>query len=421
MARERAGWYCYDWANSAFYTSVVTLIFGPYVTEELAKPAADAAGYIYPLGIAIYARSYWGYLIALAVVLQVLVLPVIGAIVDSSGRKKQLLGVFAYAGALATMAMYFLEGTAYMAAGVLFLLANLSFGASIVVYNAFLPAIAAPEERDAVSSTGWGIGYLGGGLLLALNLALFRYAGSLGLSEAHAARINLCSAGAWWALFSIIPMLTLRNRAPVGVGHARPLRDLTKYPQALTFLVAYMLYNDAIQAVIALAVQFGSDELGMPMATLALAILMVQFVGFFGALGFNQAARLIGAKRAVMASLVVWTGVLGAIYGWVRTTADFFLMAALVAVVLGGSQALSRSLFSQLIPKGAEAEYFSLYEISEKGTSWLCPLFFALALQFTRSYRLAILSLIVFFVLGLAVLARVDVRRGMAEAGQNRN
>lgn len=426
--REQTGWYFYDWANSAFSTTVVTLFLGPYLTA-MARAAADEAGLVYPLGIPVDARSWWGYLISLSVASQVLVLPVVGALADVTRRKKQLLAVLSYCGALPTTAMFFLKGEAYLAGGVLFLLANLSFGASVVVYNSWLPQIAPPEERDAVSSKGWGLGYLGGGILLALNLLLYRNAGALGLTEGEAVRISLCSAGVWWGLFTLIPLASLRNREPVhaaepgrslvlsGFGQlGRTLRDLRHYPQTLKLLVAYLLYNDAIQAVITLSAQFGSDALGISIGSLTLVILMVQFVAFFGALGFNQVARLMGTKRAVMLSLVIWTGVLIAIYGWVQTSAHFFAAAAVVALVLGGSQALSRSLYSQLVPKGREAEYFSLYEIGDKGTSWLAPLIFGLALQFTGSYRLAIVSLVVFFVTGMGVLARVDVRRGAAAA-----
>lgn len=426
--REQTGWYFYDWANSAFSTTVVTLFLGPYLTA-LAREAAGASGLVYPLGIPVDARSWWGYLVSLSVVLQVIVLPMIGAMADFSRRKKLLLALFAYGGALPTAAMFFLKGEAWFAGGVLFLVANVSFGAAMVVYNSWLPQIAGPEERDSVSSKGWGLGYLGGGTLLALNLLLYMNAGRLGLTEGEAVRISLCSAGIWWAAFTLIPLASLRNREPVlqrppgksymgaGFGQlARTLRDLRHYPQTLLFLAAYLIYNDAIQAVIALSAQFGSDELKIPMSGLTLLILMVQFVAFFGALGFNQVARRLGAKRAVMLSLAVWTGALVAIYGWVRTEWQFFVVGAVVALVLGGSQALSRSLFSQMIPKGKEAEYFSLYEIGDKGTSWLAPLIFGLALQFTGSYRLAILSLVVFFVAGLALLSRVDVRRASRAA-----
>lgn len=426
--REQRAWYVYDWANSAFSTTVVTLFLGPYLTA-LARAAADSNLRIHPLGISIDARAYWSYLVALSVALQVVVLPIAGAIADHSRRKKLLLGLFAYAGALCTMALYFVAGDRYGLGGALFVVANVAFGASIVIYNSYLPEIATPEERDRVSSKGWGMGYLGGGLLLALNLLLYQNAAAWGLSESMAVRISLCSAGVWWAVFSIVPLRVLRNRGAVRspAGDRSPLSDgfrqllktlrgLRHYPQTLLFLLAYLLYNDAIQAVINLSTQFGNDELGISISSLTMVILMVQFVAFFGAIGFGWFAQGVGAKPAVMVALVIWTAVLVAMYLWVRTTAQFFVMAGVVGLVLGGSQALSRSLFSLMIPKGKEAEYFSLYEISDKGTSWMAPLIFGLALQFTASYRLAILSLIVFFVLGLLLLWKVDVARAAREA-----
>jgi len=426
--REQRGWYLYDWANSAFPTTVIALFLGPYITV-LAKAAADSQGFIHPLGIKIDARSYWSYLISLSVILQVLFLPIVGAIADYGRKKRECLAATAYLGALATAAMFFLHGNQYHWGGALFLIANVSFGASIVVYNSFLPEIAPPEQRDAVSSRGWGIGYLGGGLLLALNLALYQNAARIGLTEGLAVRISLSSAGIWWGLFTIPTLITLRNRGAMRaltpgqrairatLGQLRgTVREILRYPQTTAFLIAYLLYNDAIQAVLALAAQFGNDELKIPVSQLTLAILMVQFVGFFGAIGFQWIAARTGAKRAILASLVLWTATLIYIYAEVKTTLDFFVAAAVIALVMGGSQALSRSLFAQLIPQGKEAEYFSIYEVSDKGTSWLCPMLFGLALQFTRSYRMAILSLIVFFIAGLIGLLRVDAARGEREA-----
>lgn len=426
-AREQRAWCMYDFANSAFSSTVVTLFLGPYLTA-LAKAAADADGMVRPLGIAVDARSYWSYLISLSVVSQVAVLPVVGAVADASRNKKRILGALAYTGAAATVAMFALTDGMYLPGGALFLVANLAFGASIVVYNSFLNDIAPPEQRDAVSSRGWGIGYLGGGLLLGLNLLLYQQAPRLCLDEAMAVRISLGSAGAWWAFFTVIPMMGLRAR---GAAHPaegvvwnrgftqlwRTVRGLSRYRQALLFLAAYLLYNDAIQAVITLSGQFGADHLKMPMGDLTMAILMVQFVAFGGALAFQKVAEKAGAYRTVMASLFIWTGLMCGVF-FIRSSRDFFVAAALVALVMGGTQALSRSLFSVMIPKGKEAEYFSLYEISDKGTSWLAPLIFGLALQFTRSYEWAVASLIVFFVSGIAVLGRVDVRRGMKEAEQ---
>jgi len=419
----------YDWANSTFATTVVTLFLGPYLTA-LAKAGAGADGMIHPAGIAVDPRSWWSYLVSVSVMSQVVVLPILGTIADFSPRKKQLMALFAYTGAAATCAMFLLKGGEYLPGGALFLIANLAFGASVVVYNSFLPDIAPPEERDAASSRGWGIGYLGGGVLLALNLALFAKSGALGISEGMAVRVNLASAGVWWGLFTLIPVACLRNRAP---GRLRPrsegftssfrafavtLREMRHYPQTLRFLLAYLIYNDAVQTVIALAAQFGNDELKLPMSDLTMVILMVQFVAFGGNILFDRMAKWMGAKTAIIVSLLIWTGVLVAMYVSVRTRAQFFIAAAVVAIVLGGTQALSRSLFAQMIPKGREGEYYSVYEISDKGTSWLCPLLFGLALQFTGSYRLAILSLVTFFLGGLAILAAVNVRRAEIEAGR---
>jgi len=426
---EQVSWYFYDWANSAFATTVVTVFLGPWLTT-VTKAAADADGFVHPLGIKIHAGSFFPYVVSLSVLAQVVVLPVLGAVADYSQGKKQLLGLFAYLGAGATLGLYFVEGTRYLPGGVLFLVANLSFGASVVVYNAFLPDIASADRRNVVSSYGWALGYLGGGLLLALNLALFSQAASLGLSVGHAVRINLASAVVWWAVFTLVPLFGLRNRQRaqqlrgganyLTVGFRQLRRTLGRvrlYPQTVLFLVAYLLYNDGIQTVIALASQFGQEELGLPVSTLTLIILMVQFVAFFGAVVFNWVAAALGTKRAIITSLVIWTGTVTYAYGWLRTAGQFFVLGAVIAIVLGGSQALSRALYSLMIPKGQEAEYFSLYEVSERGTSWLGPLLFGLALQFTGSYRIAILSLSVFFMLGLGLLTFVDVRRAVIEAG----
>jgi len=430
--REQRGWYFYDFANSAFASTVLTLFLGPYLTA-LAKAAAAPDGYIHPFGLTIEPRSFWSFCVALSVIAQVFTLPLAGAIADYGRRKRELLALFAYVGAACTMAMFFLDGARYLAGGLLFIVANVAFGCANVVYNSFLPEIAEPHERDHVSSSGWALGYLGGGLLLVLNLVLYQNAAAWGLSESMAVRISLCSAGVWWALFTLIPLRVLRNRgtphADAGVNVVtagfsqlwHTITSLRRYPKTLTFLAGYLLYNDAIQAIIALAGQFGSDALGIPMGTLTLAILMVQFVASLGALLFNQLAKRLSAINAIRLALVAWMGILTYAYLSVKTTAEFFVMAGLVGLIMGGTQALSRSLFSLMIPKGSEAEYYSLYEISDKGTSWMAPLIFGLVLQSTGgNYRPAIFSLIVFFILGLAVLSRVKVDEAAAEAAAAR-
>jgi len=429
---EQWGWYFYDWANSAFSTTVVTVFLGPYLTA-VTKAAADADNTVYPLGawLPVNADSFFPYVVSLSVVLQVFFLPILGAIADYTHLKKRMLGFFAYLGAFATLGLFFLQGSNYLLGGILFLIANLSFGAAIVFYNAYLPDIAGPDERDKVSSQGWAMGYLGGGLLLLLNLIFLQVlAPMLGVSTGDAVRICLASAGIWWAIFTLIPLKRLatheaRKALPQGEGYlsvgfkqlGHTLRKLPTLPQTLLFLVAYLLYNDGIQTVIALSAQFGSEELGMESGQLVLLILMVQFVAFFGALGFGWMAGRIGAKRAIIYSLFIWSAVTIFAYAVLSSIAQFYIMGIVIGFVLGGSQALSRSLFSQMIPHGQEAEFFSLYEVSERGTSWLGPLFFGLALQFTGSYRVAILSVIVFFLAGLAILPFVNVRKAILEAG----
>jgi UMF1 family MFS transporter len=277
---------------------------------------------------------------------------------------------------------------------------------------------------------GWALGYLGGGLLLAMNLILVMKAGLFGLEMGQAVRISLASAGVWWAIFTIIPLVALKSRQPIrrlapgetylGAGF-RQLRDtigrVRGHPQTLLFLSAYLLYNDGIQAVITLTSEFGQEELGLSISTLTTVILMVQFVAFFGAILFNFIAKGVGAKSAVILSLLIWTATLVYAYAFLKTTVEFFILAAVIAVVLGGSQALSRSIYSRMIPKGREAEYFSLYEVSERGTSWLGPLLFGLSLQFTGSYRIAIASLVIFFIAGVVLLIGVDVKKAAIEAG----
>ena len=434
--RERVGWYFYDWANSAFYTTVVTVFLGPYLTS-IAENATGCEGdeackhaLIHPLGIAMAPGSLFAYTVALSVFLTVFVLPVAGAIADRTSHKKELLALFAYIGSGATIGLVFLTGDRYLLGVVLFIIANVAFGCSIVVYNSFLPQIAGPDERDSVSSVGWAIGYVGGGLLLLINVAAVLSKGALGMSTGEVARWSLVSAGVWWAGFTTIPLLRLRNRPAVAGEHRGPalvdgfrqlwatLRSLKAYPLTLFFLIAYLVYNDGIQTVISQAGIYGTDELGLPDDVLVPTILMVQFLAFFGALALGRLAKRIGGWKTVLISLVLWIGVLGVAYVLpAHQTVPFVLLGGAIGIVLGGSQALSRSLFSQLVPKGKEGEYFGLYEISDKGTSWLGPLIFGLAYDATRSYRVAIVSLLAFFIIGFVALFFVPMRRAIIEAG----
>ncbi|MFE2499656.1 MFS transporter [Streptomyces scopuliridis] len=425
--REQRGWYFYDFACSVYSTSVLTVFLGPYLTS-VAKAAADADGFVRPLGIPIRAGSVFAYTVSVSIVVAVVVMPLVGAAADRSGRKKPLLALAAYLGAGATAGMFFLDGDRYLLGALLLIVANASLAVSMVLYNAYLPQIAGPEERDAVSSRGWAFGYTSGALVLVLNLVLYTGHDSFGVSESMAVRICLASAGVWWGAFTLVPLRRLRDRrvvrdgtGAVGTGWRQliaTLRDMRRHPLTLSFLLAYLLYNDGIQTVISQASVYGSEELGLDQTTLITAVLLVQILAVAGALGMGRMARSYGAKRTILGSLAVWTLILGAGY-FLPSGAPvaFYALAAAIGLVLGGSQALSRSLFSHLVPSGKEAEYFSAYEMSDRGLSWLGPLVFGLAFQLTGSYRDAIISLVVFFALGFVLLARVPVRRAIAAAG----
>jgi len=369
--------------------------------------------------------------------MQVLFLPILGVIADYSHLRKKMMRVFATIGAIATILMFFVSGDFWWLGGVLFIVANLALGTSIVFYNAYLPDIASEDERDRISSYGWAMGYMGGGLLLALNLAFYTFSEDIGVSGDLAVRINLASAGIWWLGFSFLTWTRLRPRhaarsLPAGETYAsigfKQLRktfgEVGHFPETIKFLVAYFLYNDGIQTVIAVASTFAAAPLiqgglELEQSTLISVILMIQFVAFFGALFWGKLAGWIGAKQSVIVSLVIWAGVVIYAYSGLKgetAAAQFFALGALIAIVMGGSQAISRSLFAQMIPNGKEAEFFSFYEISERGTSWIGPLVFGLANQLFGNLRYAILSLIFFFIAGLILLPFVNVTKAIADA-----
>ncbi|MFJ3924475.1 MFS transporter [Streptomyces sp. NPDC090022] len=426
--REQTGWYFYDFACSVYSTSVLTVFLGPYLTA-VAKAAADAEGFVHPLGVPVRAGSFFAYTVSASVITAVLLMPLVGALADRTGRKKPLLAAAAYTGAAATAGMFFLGGDRYLLGGLLLIVANASLAVSMVLYNAYLPQIAEPDERDTVSSRGWAFGYTSGAFVLVLNLVLYQGHESFGLSEGTAVRICLASAGLWWGAFAIIPLRRLRDRAvvrepgaaAVGTGWKQlvaTLKDMRRHPLTLSFLLAYLIYNDGVQTVISQASVYGSEELELEQSTLIVAVLLVQVLAVAGALGMGRLARVYGAKRTILGSLAAWTLTLAAGYFLpARTPVWFFALAAMIGLVLGGSQALSRSLFSHLVPAGKEAEYFSAYEISDRGVSWVGPLVFGLTYQLTGSYRDAIISLVVFFALGFVLLARVPVRRAIEAAG----
>lgn len=434
--KEQRAWYWYDWANSAYITTTATVIIGPYLTS-LANNAACpelAAGEVCRnpvllLGLfPVLPGALHPFLATLSTVVSAVLLIFVGAAADRSAHPHRWLGATAWLGAVAACLMFFLQGDNWQLGAWLMVVASFAAGASFVVYDAILCRIAGPDERDRVSSRGWAWGYLGGGLLLAANFLLMTFYDRLGLDYGLAIRFSLLSAGVWWAAFTLIPVLGLRRlprTVPPQIAAVNPFaqlgdtfRDLRKYPQTLLFLLAFLFFNDGIQTVIVQSSLYASSELGMATSQVMITFLLTQFVAFGGALLFGRVAASIGAKRTVLGGIVIWLGVVGV--GFVLPAGNLpalLGLGAAIGLVMGGTQALSRSMYSQLVPRGRESEYFSFYQAMERGTSWLGTLTFGLVFQFSQSYRLALVALAIFFVVGGALLARVDMRQGITDAG----
>ncbi|MGH3950157.1 MAG: MFS transporter [Pseudonocardiaceae bacterium] len=450
--REQRGWYFYEWANQTFNTSVTT-VFGALYLTEVAKndaksntllngptPCIGPDGVEHALqscDITLFgllqfpAGSLWAYLLSVATVLQVVILPIIGAIADRSQYKKRMLAIFTAVGASATALMVFVAGDDWQLGAALFIVGEIGWGSSVVMYYAFLPEIAAADERDHVSTRGWAFGYLGGGVALALQVLLVQFHETLGMTLEFAIRLCFLSSGAWWAFFAIIPLVILKNRQPphgpetgaslLAAGFTE-LRDTTRkamaFPLTLAFLGTYLIYTDGISTVANVAALYGTEELRFDTETLTITILVIQFVAYVGAILHGLLAKRFGAKKTILGSLVAWVVVLCFAYFVQEGQAlQFYAVATGIGLVLGGTNALSRSLYSQMIPAGKETQYFSLYQISEKGTSWLGPLLFGAIGQATGSFRPAIIALTAFFIIGFVLLTRVPVRRAIRAVG----
>jgi UMF1 family MFS transporter len=447
--REQRAWCWYDWANSVFPTSVTTVFGSLYLTAVASNAATANTALNGPnpcpggdklrdcdvslIGLQFPAGSLWGYLLSFATVIQVLIVPLMGAVADRTQNKKRMLGIFAFSGSAATALMALVAGENWELGALLFIIGNICYGTSVAIYYSFIPEIATVDERDGLSTRGWAFGYLGGGTVLAVQLAIVQFGDTIGLSESDAARIAFLLSGIWWSVFTIIPLRRLRKHQAARdlepgtsvltagfkeLGHT--LRGAKAYPLTLAFLGTYLIFTDGISTVANVSAQYGSEELKFEQNVLITTILIVQFVAYAGGMLHGLVARRIGAKKTIMISLGVWVLVIGAAY-FVQAgqTLQFYALAAGIGLVLGGTNALSRALFSQMIPTGKEAQYFSVYEVGERATSWLGPLLFAAMGQATGSYRYAIISLVIFFFIGLVLLAFVPVRRAIVAAGHS--
>ncbi|HWE92260.1 MAG TPA: MFS transporter, partial [Pseudonocardiaceae bacterium] len=394
LRRQRRAWYAYAWGAHTFETSVIAVFMSRYL-PAVAKNAVGANGRLHILGVPIAPGSLFAYVVSFCAIVLIFLMPIAGAVADRTGRKRELMLTFGYLGAASCAAMWFVGGTDWALGTVLLIAAYITYTCAKVVMNSMLSDLALPNDRDRISSYGWASGYVGGGLLLAVS-----FVGSFFISDsALLARLSLSAAGIWWAAFALIPVFVMHNaprtehqrQAPRGTMLTAGFRELgdtlrgaRAFPMTLLFLIAYLVYYDGINTVTTLAADYGQEELKLTQNTLLTAILIVQFAAFGGALLLGRLAQRWGAKRVIAGSLVVWIGVVAAAYFLQAGSAvQFYALAMVLSIVLGGSQALSRSLYSSMIPSGKEAEYFSAYEISSSGSSALGPLLFGLALQFT--------------------------------------
>lgn len=412
----------YDWANSAYVTTVAVALLPAYFAGEIVGPDGVMIG-----GTVYSATTLWGFIVGLAAFLSFLSAPILGAISDFSAAKKKFLITFAYTGCLFTILLYFCRSGDVIKTLLFFLVAQVGFIGGNVFYDAFLPQIASDDKMDWVSGKGFAYGYVGGGLQFAIALGLVAGHGQLGLSQATAARLGIVMAGLWWAGFSLF-MIKHLNETPseetipsryskwpkilayVAVGISRTVattRHVGRFRHLVLFLIAYMMYNDGIQTVINMATIYGKEELGLTTTSLMITLLAIQAIAIFGALIFSRLAGGINAKRAVMVTLLLWSGVV--IYAYfIESTAEYFALGVAVGIVLGGSQALSRSLYGSMIPPEASAQFYGFYTIFSKFSSIWGPLVFAVIRQVAGSARLSIISLIIFFLLGLVLLYFVD-------------
>jgi UMF1 family MFS transporter len=415
-------WCLYDWANSAFATTVMAALYPPFF-----RSLATAAGLP-----AAMATAAWGYATAAGLLIVALLAPVLGAMADAMGARKRFLAIFAGLGILATLSFPCLREADWVHGALLYILANVGFAGSIVFYESLLPSLGRGSALDRISARGYALGYVGGGLLLALNALWVLHPGWFGMPEGRfAMKASFASVAVWWAVFALplfrwvpepaLPMAQVENARgwqAVAAGWARlrdTLSELRLYRQLALFLAAYWLYSDGIGTIIKMATAYG-DELGIGVGDMILALLLTQAVGIPCTLLFGRLAGRLGALRSIQLALAVYVVI--CVGGFLmRTALHFYILALMVGTVQGGAQALSRSLFATMVPPARTAQFYGFYSTSSKFAGIAGPLLFALVSQLTGHSRLSILALVVFFLAGGLLLGRVDVTAAQRAAG----
>jgi MFS transporter, UMF1 family len=418
--RAQLAWAMYDWANSAFATTIMGSILPNYFAAYIATEGA---------------LTIWGYTVAIGSLIAAVISPVLGAIADFRGSKKRFMAFFIALGVVSTALLFLVRSPAdQLLASVLYILGTIGFAGSLVFYDALLPHVADEDEMDQLSSKGYALGYIGGGLLLLINVIMIFVGPALlpNMGEEQATmlmmRLSLASVAVWWTVFSI-PIfrrvkepVRMAEKSEIGqnvlsVGFKRffkALREISKFRDLFWFLLTFFVYANGIGTIITMAVAFGTD-LGFGTLILIGTLLMVQFVAAPFAIWFGKLAKKIGTKQAITLSLLVYTVI--AIIGYFMSKEWHFLLLGFgVAMVQGGSQALSRSLVGQLMPKSKTAEFYGFFSVSEKFNTVVGPFIMALVTQLTGEGRYGIVSLVIFFIAGILMLRKVDIERGVRQA-----
>lgn len=406
MAKSRFAWVLYDWANSAFATVVLTAVFPVWFAALLPVGGVHLPGLTVPL----QATSLWGYLVSFSLLLIALSAPQVGRWADRTGRQRLCFRVCVLVGVLGTLLLAWPIPPQWLPAALAFLLANLAFAAGNLFYNSYLPHLADNSELDRLSSRGFALGYLGGGLALLLVFGLISCSEGLGLEKGDATRIGLALAGLWWLVFSGPAALHLPRLQPTRlprISYFAVFRDLLKHRRLLRFLLAFLLYNDGVQTIIVISGIFAREELGLATSDILACFLLIQFISLPATLACGRLAARFGCKPVLLGAIAVFVGIsLWACF--MRHAWEFWALGVAVALVLGGIQALSRSLFSRLVPVEKSTEFFGFFAVGNKFAAIAGPFVFALISQVTGSTRLAIASIGFVLLAGGILLATVD-------------
>lgn len=413
--REIFAWALYDWANSAYSTLSITVLV-LYIKKDVlpGNPGTLLVGL--GLGVTTFVSA--------------LLSPVLGAVADANGSKRRWLGLTAFSGAIASMLMFFTSAEYAWAMVVLYVVSLMGMELSQTFYNAFLPELARDDQMDRVSAFGYALGYVGGGLALAIAASLFVVRERLGLSEVACERAGLLLMGAWWAVFTLPAVLVLRDKTPGGGGEPQPLlkaariafgnightlKNIRSYRMLTIFMLGFLIYNDGVQTVISQSSVFALERLGMTALELLGVVLLIQFIAFPGALTVGRLAERFGQKKVLIGCLATWTAILACSF-LVSEKWHFWCMAGVAALVLGGTQSVSRSIMGLMTPPQHTGEFFGFFNFSGKATSVLGPSFFSVVLTATKSPNLALASLLAFFIVGWAIIAPLNIAEGQRQA-----